>query len=148
MKKQAFVILTTLSLFVILTATTVYAQSDSALVANIPFEFVIGNKTFPAGEYTVRYTYRSVIQILSRDRGACMFVSTGLAKGGKKIGSELVFNRYGDQYFLSTLWRAGDVGRAVSMSRSERELIQARSTSAKSSSGPQMVSVVIVVNKR
>jgi hypothetical protein len=141
-------ILMTLSLFVMPTATSVYAQSDSALVAKIPFEFVIGNKTFPAGEYTVRYTYRSVIQILNRDGGACLFVPTRLAKGRKRMGDELVFSRYGDQYFLSTLWRAGDVGRAVGISRSERELIQTRSESAKNSPQLQMVPVVIVGNKR
>jgi len=147
MKRQAFMILMTLSLFVMPTATSVYAQSDSALGAKIPFEFVIGNKTLPAGEYTVRYTYRNVIQILSRDGGACMFVPTRLAKG-KKTGNELVFSRYGDQYFLATLWRAGDVGRAVGISRSERELIQTRSASAKSSPELKMVPVVIVGNKR
>jgi len=49
--------------------------------------------------------------------------------------------------FLSMLWRAGDVGRAVGMSSAERELIQARSASAQSSPEPQMVSVVIVGNK-
>lgn len=147
MKRQALMILTTLSFLVMLTATSVYAQSSTVLVANIPFEFVIGNKAFPAGEYTFRYTYRNVIQIQSQDRGESMFVSTGPAEA-KKMGNRLVFNRYGDQYFLSTLWRMGDLGRAVRMSRSERELIRARRALAKSASEPQMVSIMLVANNR
>jgi len=68
------------------------------------------------------------MRIQSNDRGEATFVITGLAEARKRIGNILVFNRYGERYFLSTLWTEGDhVGRAVSMSRSERELIKARS---------------------
>ena len=148
MKRQAFMILTTLSFLVMLTATSAYAQSSTGLVANIPFEFVIGNRAFPAGEYSFSYKYMNVIQIQSEDRGESMFVLTGPVKG-KKTRNELGFNRYGDKYFLSRLWTEGDdAGRAVRMSSSERELIQARSGMARSSPAPQMVSVVIVSNKR
>lgn len=148
MKRQAFVILTTLSLLVMLAATSVYAQVSNAQMARIPFEFVIGNKAYPAGEYTVTYIDTHLMLIRSDDRREFSFVITGPVEA-KKTRCELVFNRYGDQYFLSTLWMEGDhVGRAVTMSRSERGLIQARSASDRSSSEPQMVSVVIVGNKR
>jgi len=148
MKRQALMILTTLSFLVMLTATSVYAQSSAAVVANIPFEFVIGNRAFPAGEYTFTYRFTNVIQIQSLDSGESMFVLTRPAET-KKTRNELVFNRYGDKYFLSRLRTDGDdVGRAVRISSSERELIQARVGMAKSSSEPQMVSVVIVGNKR
>ena len=92
MKRQALMILTTLSLFVMLTATSVHAQSSSALAANIPFEFAIGNRSFPAGEYTFTHRFTNVIQIQSLDRGESMFVLTGPAKG-KKTRNELRFNR-------------------------------------------------------
>ena len=148
MKRQALMILTTLSFLVMLTATSVYAQFSTVQVANIPFEFVIGNRAFPAGEYTFTNRFTNVIQIQSLDRGESMFVLTGPVEA-KKTRNELVFRRYGDKYFLSRLWTEGDnVGRAVRMSSSERELIQARSGMARSSSVPQMVSVVIVGNKR
>ena len=141
MKRQALMILTTLSFLVMLTATSVYAQSSTALVANIPFEFVIGNRAFPAGEYTFTNRFTNVIQIQSLDRGESMFVLTGPVKA-KKTRNELRFNRYGDKYFLSRLRTDGDdAGRAVRMSSSERELIQAKSGMAKSSSEPQIVSI-------
>ena len=141
MKRQALMILMTLSFLVMLTATSVYAQSSTALVANIPFEFVIGNRAFPAGEYTFTYRFTNALQIQSRDRGESMFVLTGPVKA-KKTRNELRFNRYGDKYFLSRLWTEGDdAGRAVRMSSSERELIQAKSGMARSSSEPQIVSI-------
>ena len=148
MKRQALMILTTLSFMVMLAATSVYSQTSTGLMANIPFEFVIGNRAFPAGEYTFTYRFTNVIQIQSLDRGESIFVLTGPAEA-KKTRNELGFNRYGDKYFLSRLWTEGDdAGRAVRMSSSERELIQARSGMARSSSESQMVSVVIVGNKR
>jgi hypothetical protein len=70
-----------------------------------------------------------------------MFFLTGPAKG-KRTRNELGFNRYGDKYFLSRLWTEGDdAGRAVRISSSERELIQARSALVKSASEPQIVSI-------
>src|SRR5437016_749589 len=51
MKRQAFMVWTTLSFLVMLTAASVAAQSGPLLVAHIPFEFVMGTKSFPAGEY-------------------------------------------------------------------------------------------------
>ena len=148
MKRQALMILTCLSLFVMLTATSVYAQVSNVQVANIPFEFVIGNKAFPAGRYTVTYLDTHLMRIQSNDHGESLFVITGRVEA-KKTRNEFVFNRYGDQYFLSTLWTDGDhIGRAVSVSRSERESIHSRSGMAKTSSEPEMVSVMIVGNKR
>ena len=141
MKRQALMILTSLSLFVMLTATSVYAQVGNVQVANIPFEFVIGNKAYPVGEYTVTYINTHLMRIQSNDHGESLFVITGRVEA-RKTRNEFVFNRYGDQYFLSTLWTEGDhVGRAVSMSSSERELIQAKSALVKSASEPQIVSI-------
>ena len=141
MKRQALMILTSLSLFVMLTATSVYAQVGNVQVANIPFEFVIGNKAFPAGRYTVTYLDTHLMRIQSNDHGESLFVITGRVEA-RKTRNEFVFNRYGDQYFLSTLWMEGNhVGRAVRVSRSERKLIQARSALDRSASGPQIVSI-------
>lgn len=89
-------ILATLSLFVMLTATSVYAQFDSMVVAKIPFEFVIGTKTFPEGEYTITYMDTHLIRIHSKGYDQSMFVVAGPAEA-KKMGNILVFNRYGDR---------------------------------------------------
>ena len=53
MKKQALKTLTMLSLVLMLTAVSVCAQSERSKFTNIPFNFIVGQKTLLAGEYTV-----------------------------------------------------------------------------------------------
>lgn len=52
MKKQAFGILAMFSLLLVMTVASVNAQSKRSSI-NIPFNFNVGHKTLPAGEYTV-----------------------------------------------------------------------------------------------
>jgi hypothetical protein len=147
MKRQAFLILTTLSLFVMLTATSVYAQSGSVLVANIPFDFVIGNKTFPAGEYVFALAQlggSDAIKIQNADGHNTAFVPTRSEKAhASQPEPKLVFNRYGDQYFLSKVWTSGnDTGYELGRPRAERELIRSRITTACSASEFHIVSII------
>ena len=55
MKRQAY---TMIAMIVLVGSMAVAAQAQTSgrtqLIANIPFEFNVGNKTLPAGEYTVR----------------------------------------------------------------------------------------------
>lgn len=55
MKKQAFKSITMLSLLLMLAAISVNAQqlSESKITVNIPFSFVVGETTFPAGQYSL-----------------------------------------------------------------------------------------------
>jgi hypothetical protein len=136
-------ILATLSLFVMLTATSVHAQSDIHLKVNIPFEFSVREKTFPAGEYTVRYVTQGVLSIQSVDSNAVQtFMTLSARTNTKPDKSSVVFNRYGDQYFLSTIWRAGDnTGLALRRPHAE-ELIRAKRLLATGASERQTVSIV------
>ena len=56
MKNQAFKTITMLSLLLMLAAISVNAQqlSESKITGNIPFNFVVGETAFPAGQ--VRWT--------------------------------------------------------------------------------------------
>ena len=60
MKKQAYMIATMIVLLAVAGLATARAQTNghSELKANIPFEFRVGNKTMPAGEYTVSIRLR------------------------------------------------------------------------------------------
>jgi hypothetical protein len=53
MKKRALRTFTMLSLLSMLTAVSVCAQSERSGVLNIQFNFIVGGKTLPAGEYAV-----------------------------------------------------------------------------------------------
>jgi hypothetical protein len=144
MKRQAFVILTTLSLLVMLTATSIHAQSDMRIKVTIPFEFSVRDKLLPAGEYTVKYMSQGTLAIQSVDRHVSQIFSTlSTHANSKRDESSLVFTRYGDRYFLSTIWTAGDdIGLALRKPAAEMELLRVWRSSAANASERQTVSIV------
>ena len=144
MKKQALMISFALTLFVMLAASSVNAQSDMHLTVNIPFEFSVRGKTLPPGEYTVRRVTQGLLLIQSVDRHVSQTFGTVFTKASKRRDqSSLVFNRYGDQYFLSTIWRAGDdTGQELKKSYAEEQLIRANRLLAGSASERQTLSIV------
>ena len=144
MKRQVLMILTTLSLLVMVKAPSIYAQTDMRLKVTIPFEFSVKQQTLPAGEYTVRYLAQGVLVIQNVDSHACQtFGTISTQASTRRDKSSLVFTRYGDQYFLSTIWTAGDdIGHALKRPAAELELIRARHALAANASERQTVSIV------
>jgi hypothetical protein len=112
MKNAAF---TAIGILVLLTATAIAAEAQSSsstkLVANIPFEFNIGDKTMAAGEYTVQRinpsSDRVVLQIRSNGGNASVLVQTNPVRVRHAEKSVLTFNRYGSHYFFSMASLAG-----------------------------------------
>lgn len=130
MKQQAFTTLFKLSLLVMLATTSAYSQTQSPMRANIPFDFTIGSKTLRAGKYILERVNRQTIQetvlIRSVDGKAVMLVRTTPTQSkSTPEQTRLIFNYYGEQYFLSNLITAGeDLGLAFPKSRLERALEQ------------------------
>jgi hypothetical protein len=143
MKRKAFVILTTLTLLVMPTAASV-AQSGMYFKINIPFQFSVSEKVFPAGDYIVRSGAHRVLVIQSADRHESLFFHTISTQARRqRYESSLVFNRYGDQYFLSTVWTAGDdIGYQLKKLHAEEELIRKWRLVAGNASEGQTVSIV------
>jgi hypothetical protein len=108
----------------LLAASASIAQMKQGdVTADIPFPFVVAQQTLPAGHYIVSPTSTDSLGIHdAHNRG--MFVPTQSAERSRSDNScKLVFHRYGDTYFLSEVWVAGDaVGKALFRSRAEREL--------------------------
>jgi hypothetical protein len=130
MKKQSLRIFLMLSLVSILAAANAQAQSaNREQTANIPFSFTVGDKTFAAGSYTVELvnprTDPSPLVIKSETGRSKKVVLTNPVRTAKaQASARLVFNRYGDQYFLAQVWTHGDIsGLEIPMSRSERTLL-------------------------
>jgi hypothetical protein len=126
MKKQAY---TLIAMIVLVGSLAVAAQAQTnsriALVANIPFKFSIGNKTLPAGEYTVRSisddSSTVVLRIQSLDGRTNAMLATFTVEGKAQNRGKLVFHRYGNQYFFAQAWVDGDsTGLKVQKSRAER----------------------------
>lgn len=102
-------------------------SGSTSLIVNIPFEFSVGNKNLPAGEYTVRCINAGsdlkVLQLRSKDGQAVAMVRTNSVIGKSQEHARLIFNRYGDDYFFAQAWLPADnTGMQAPRSRSERRI--------------------------
>jgi len=91
--------------------------------AKIPFDFQVGNRILPAGEYDVRNESDWIILKRSDGSGVSTAVMTNAALSPvADRGARLQFHRYGDAYFLAQVWRAYHAGRDVVPSDLEKRL--------------------------
>lgn len=152
MSKQIVKSFTMLTLVVglVLAAVVVSAngQSTSILVtADIPFDFIVGDKTLPSGEYTVRSASSNGLKISSRgEESSAMRLSNLAVETSKKRNARLVFHRYGQQYFLAEVWSGDHYGRELLQSKNERHLRhELGSNASKSDSAKASYEIVEVV---
>jgi hypothetical protein len=126
MKKRAFVTATLFVLSIIVAAQV--AQADEPMLVSIPFAFVAGNVTLPAGDYRVQKLdgNSAVVLIRCSERGAAAMVLSNAAQAKEtQTQSKLVFKRYDNRYFLSQVWTAGSIrGRELLKSHAEKEIAQ------------------------
>jgi hypothetical protein len=129
MKKQAYSIVIMIMLMTGIGISTAKAQSsgNTHLIANVPFAFNVGNKTLPAGEYTVRCANpasdQRVLQLRSTDGRTNAMVSTSSVIGRMQETAKLIFNRYGDRYFFAQAWMPADAsGLQAAKSKHERAI--------------------------
>ena len=123
MHKYANQVLTALTLVAWLMVPATHAQSIM-LKADIPFNFVVGDTQLQSGEYHVKQLRPGVIQLQGKvTRSSAIVMTTGVQTGKISDVGKLVFNRYGDQYFLSRIWEPSSItGRQLPKSRLEREV--------------------------
>ncbi len=127
-----------LSLFIALVfALTIYpskahAQIVGDLEVNIPFQFHAGNAKLPAGQYRIHVlddSDLSVMEISSSDGStSALFQVQATDANSAPAKSELIFNKYGNRYFLAKLFDEGNPsGSQVVESRYEKRISQAAS---------------------
>ena len=124
-----------LSLFIALVfALTIYptqahAQIIGDLEVNIPFQFHAGNTKLPAGEYRIHVLDNSdpsVMEISSADGStSALFEVQDADANSAPAKTELIFNKYGNRYFLAKLFDEGNPnGSQVAESRYEKKVSQ------------------------
>jgi len=114
-------------LLVLLTFSAALGQSDRQTIIYIPFNFTAGEKTFPAGKYVFERIWKntdSVWVVRRKDNvGKAMLLTRPVRANETQEQTRLVFHQYGDLYFLSEIWTAGDtMGREIQTSDRERGL--------------------------
>lgn len=107
-------------------APQVMAQ-NVRVVADIPFQFQVGQEARSAGEWTISRIDSiafPVIRLRHLTNGQTMLaVGTPLYRlSNGPWEAKLVFNRYGDRYYLSEVWGDGGVGVYLMPSEEERAL--------------------------
>jgi hypothetical protein len=113
-----------MSVFAVVTAAAVHAQNPQVGKADIPFDFVVGSQTMPAGHYTVEHSIITPLLVLKSANGKVQSVITNsLESVNTQAVGKLVFHRYGDEYFLSAAWWPGSKsGRQLRTTSHEREV--------------------------
>lgn len=123
-------------------------ESDATIKANIPHSFVVNNTTLPPGTYTVKvaddYGNLNVLEIRSANGKMNVLFDTepiNLARETRQ--SELVFDKIGDNYFLSRVFLKGDEsGNQVIKSRRQRRLEDGGATAESRSVAATMMKAV------
>jgi len=107
---------------VLFLAASTQAQ-QTGVKANIPFDFVVNNHTYPAGEYTLKgVSVDSPMLRIDNAQGDASVVSLTIPcnRPWPADSTKLVFHRVGDTYFLSQLWIEGyNYGRSFSEGHQE-----------------------------
>ena len=128
-----------LGTYAILGVSVLSAQGYHKLVTNVPFDFNVADKHLNAGTYTLTSnTLQS--PILIRGQRGSMFILPMAAKTGRdQRDARLVFRRYGDRYFLATIWYSGTEGRQLNVSKAEQQI-------ARNASKPEQVAVLVATS--
>lgn len=123
MKKHALTLIGVLSL--VLAAGSAFAQ-DIDVKGDIPFNFIVNKAAMPSGQYELKSLTEDgkMLSLRGPDGKAVgIFSSIHAESLNASEKTKLVFNRYGDRYFLSQIWVAGArYGRQLPMSAREKEL--------------------------
>ena len=141
MKKQ---LLKTLSIsaatLIVLFATSAIAanaQTTGRVYAQIPFDFVVGNKTLSAGRYLISSQVQDRTALLVQNMKAkdgAIRLTNQVQYRRNRTNTRLVFHRYGQTYFLAEVWQSGNsTGWSLHPSQAERKLQREQASIAQNS---------------
>ena len=101
MTRKTFIVLTAL-LTLPLLSFTVQAQEQMLFRVDIPFEFIAAGVHLPAGQYLAFHTTPAIIHLVREDGRAAAWIPVKASPvASSESSNQLVFNRYGETYFLA-----------------------------------------------
>jgi hypothetical protein len=105
--KNIRILITTL--LVAAVSVSVHAQQRQLLTVTVPFAFTAENSSLPAGTYTVSTVPPyNMIRVQSADgQKVAMIPAIPSPTSAESERTKLVFDRIGNQYFLSQVWEQG-----------------------------------------
>jgi len=121
--KSAFLsnLVVTLGLSAVFGPVSLMAQGE--IRTTIPFDFTVGAKSFPAGEYRFQNVRNNIFTIQSVHGHASILADTMPAGDASRSGMALMtFRRYGENYFLAAV-SDGSRSWQLFQSTAEKQLI-------------------------
>ena len=129
MKQKVLFAVLACGLFAVCAPATVSAQiPGTAIRVSIPFDFNVRGKVLPQGEYMIKRVSDRPdvleIQNVGRlDHEKAVFTTEAFSVRRAPGKGEIIFHKYGDEYFLSRVLAGGEqTGRELPLSRQERTL--------------------------
>ena len=134
MKKSYLTVLLTLTCLLGLRISA-GAQDTNRVVATVPFEFVAGGETLPAGTYSIgRLSPDSGPGLVIRSYDNSAFLLPIVFDGASVDQTKLAFTRVGDKYFLSKIETSAGVY-TIGIPRAMTKVAQLKDQGTLSSSG-------------
>ena len=94
---------------------------EPAVQATVPFEFTVGGRLLPADTYTITASESGVIMIRNADDHFWARTTASHSNQESARGSELVFDKYGEKYFLHEVMCPNAAGLNVDVPKSKLE---------------------------
>ena len=111
------------SLVILAAASTSAVPFTFKIQAKIPFDFQIGGKKFPKGEYTIETGPANGLMLIRNLKGKRAINFAVIPdKMTEKPKSKLSFRRYGDQYFLRKVWDGQNTSFVLEKSSAEKKV--------------------------
>lgn len=114
------------SILFVLTAILIVPAAraqQNGVKADVPFDFIVGDRAYPAGEYILKADLNSggIVRIENVQELSAVFTPSQSCENRKpSTETKLVFHRMAGRYFLYQVWTAGNLtGRQFPMSRAE-----------------------------
>jgi hypothetical protein len=108
--------------------TTAAAQTSNLMRVHIPFAFLAGNQTLPAGDYMMKidsgFNLLDILPMQGTRTHRVLLQSQFVRRPkGANNGGLLTFAKYGERLVLRGIWTGGDrEGRVLKTSKAEIEL--------------------------
>jgi hypothetical protein len=99
------------------------SAQEHVVKANIPFDFTVNNNVLPAGTYTISSISPYAVQVRNAN-GHVAEMSLVQNDDKRSKTPVLVFQRYGNQYFLHEILAANALNVAVPRSKREQRRLQ------------------------
>jgi hypothetical protein len=128
-----------------------FAGLRARVSANVPFNFMVGNKELKAGKYIVGRLSdggtSDTLIIRSVDKNEMANFNANDVYGKGKPQAKLIFHRYGNEYFLAQVFDGdSELGSALVKSKAEREAAKKRDVITQNAE-PEIVTVAALIER-